>query len=474
MLLKRLKEFLKDASFYGLSQVLGRLVGFLLIPLYTKYLTPADYGIMTLLGFYTLFYLPLSHLGLQGAMFRYVGFSESEENEEVVFSTALTANLLIGVFFASISIIFIHYLEEILLHNTAYRLLLQITIVSSFFTSINAMGYSYLRIKRRVKLIFFLNLGSLLLNVGLNIYLIVFQGLGIQGAVIALLGSSILSFILLFGVAKIRFRFRFEKEMGKKMLNYGLPNVPGYVQAVIMMIFGQYMLNKMVSPTDLGFYAIAWKFSLPLQMLLGVTHNSWKAYKFDLNKKVKNDRSILGQFTTLMILGYCILYLLLALWGPDLLILFTASDFHQAAKYVPYLALIPLTNALYLVFGSFVSFGESQKLQPFIASTGMIVTVACSFWLIPIYTIKGVAIATALGWTIMSILAYFYGQFLFKVNFRLKYVLPLIILSVFCGCVLLDYQDAWPWKMSIIFLYLMVAVFTLKQVTNFQFKPTVA
>lgn len=474
MLVKRLKEFLKDASFYGLSQVLGRLVGFLLIPLYTKYLTPADYGILTLLGFYTLFYLPLSHLGMQGAMFRYVGFSESEENEEVVFSTALTVNLLVGLLFVCIAFIFIPYLEEILLHSTSYRFLLQLTIVSSFFTSINSMGYSFLRIKRRVKLIFFLNLSSLLLNVGLNIYLIVFLGLGIEGAVIAILGSTILSLILLLGVAKIKFRIRFEREMGKKMLNYGLPNVPGYVQAVIMMIFGQYMLNRMVSPADLGFYAVAWKFSLPLQMLLGITHNSWKAYKFDLNKKVQDDRSILGQFTTLMILGYCLLYLLIALWGPDLLISFTASDFHEAAKYVPYLALIPLANALYLVFGSFVSFGESQKLQPFIASSGMIVTVACSFWLIPLYTINGVAIATALGWAIMSILAYCYGQYLFKVNFRLKYVLPIITLSVFCGSVLLDYQDSWPWKIGVVFLHMMASLFVLKHVTSFQLKTALA
>ena len=54
-----------------MSSVIPRILGFLLVPLFTQYLTPKDYGIMTLLGFYTLFFSPISHLGLQGAMFSF-------------------------------------------------------------------------------------------------------------------------------------------------------------------------------------------------------------------------------------------------------------------------------------------------------------------------------------------------------------------------------------------------------------------
>ena len=147
MFLRSLKLFSHDAMFYGLSNVISKLIGFLLIPIYTIYLSPADYGVMTLLGFYTLLYNPLSHLGLQGAMFRYVGFAKSTEEEDTILSSAFKTNILISIFFTLVAIFLIIPIELFLLKSTNYTNLLYLTIIASFFSSISQMVYSFLRIK---------------------------------------------------------------------------------------------------------------------------------------------------------------------------------------------------------------------------------------------------------------------------------------------------------------------------------------
>lgn len=430
MLLNSLKSFSKDAFYFGASSIISRLVGFILIPVFTKYLTPEDYGIMTLLGFYTLFYSPISHMGFQGAMFRYVGFSKDLNEERSFMQTALFTTIIISSLISLLAYFCIDLINLLLFDTTKYNHLLFITLITSYFTSLSQIFYSYLRVKRKVKLIFRLSLVNLFCSVFFNVMLIVYFELGLTGAIYALLISSVFSFLLGLFFVNIKWNFKIHKNKLKKMARYGLPNVPAYLQAIIMVLFGQYYLGRNFSTENLGLYAIAWKFCLPLQLIMGIINNAWKAFKFDLFKNNKNNSTVLTYFPILMIFIYCVIFLLIVLWGGDFLILFTDIEFHSAAKYVPILALIPLFNAFYLTFGSYIAFGKSQTFQPFIAGIGLIFTIVLSLIFIPKYSIYGVGFSTASGWLIMSILAYFYGQYLFKIDFKIFKLLVFIVFII--------------------------------------------
>ena len=430
MLLNKLKSFSIDSLYYGMSSVISKLVGFLLVPLFTQFLSPKDYGVMTLLGFYTLFFSPISHLGIQGAMFRFVGFSKSKQEEDIILSSAFKIVVIISFFFTLLSIIFIKPLELFLVNSNDYTILLLTTVIFSFFSSLNQMLYSYLRIKRKVKKIFYLNMVKVLISVSLSIFLVVFVGLGLSGVVYSLLFTSIFSFILLLVNVKISLFNKIDFKYIKQMFNYGLPNVPKYIQAIIMGLFGQYYIGKYLSIEDLGLYAVAWKFCLPIVVVNSAILNSWNAYKFDLHKK-KSSKKVFSQFSNIFILIPCFVFLIISIWGGDLLIIFADQKFHSAAIYVPYLCLIPLFSSFYTTMSSYISFGENQSLNPYIGTTGLVVTVIASILLIPKLSIIGVAYATSLGWIAMSIFGYLYGQSIFKVNFQLSKNIILVFFVVF-------------------------------------------
>ena len=451
MLLSNIKSFSLDAFYYGASSIISRLVGFLLLPIFTRYLSPEDYGIMTLLGFYTLFYTPLSHLGLQGAMFRYVGFSKTINEENSYLKTAIISTILISSFFSIIAYLFIDTINYILFNSNKYSQLLFLTVLGSFFTSIAQMFYSYLRVKRKVKLIFRLSIVNLFISVSLNLLLIVYFQLGLNGAIYSILISAFISFILVCIFVKVGWDFRINKVKLIQMSKYGLPNVPAYLQAIIMVLFGQYFLGKFFSAEKLGLYAVAWKFCLPLQLIMGILNNAWKAYKFDLfRNNENNNKMVFTYFPMIMIFIYCIIFLIIALWGGEILMLITEESYHVSAKYVPILSLIPLFNAFYLVFGTYVAFGKSQKLQPFIATLGLIFTIIFSIILIPKYSIYGVGFSTAIGWLVMSVCAYFYGQSLFKIDFKLLNLIPFIISIIISGIILNYFFDNFLYKLTIL------------------------
>ena len=432
MLLNKLKSFSADTLYYGLSSVISRLVGFLLVPLFTRYLSPEDYGVMTLLGFYTLFFSPISNLGLQGAMFRYVGFSKTKEDEDIILSSAFKAVLVISSFFTLLSVILVKQLELFLVHSDDYTILMLVIIFFSFFSCLNQIMFSYLRIKRKVKKIFYINMFKILISVSLNIFLIVFVDLGLNGAVYSLLITSVTIFIILSIIVQIPLFLSIDFKYLKQMFNYGLPQVPKHLQVIIMALFGQYYISKYLSVSDLGLYAVAWKFCLPMVVVTSVILNSWNAFKFDLLKK-KSQKKIFSQFSNLFILISCFVFLIVCLWGGDLLILFTDPKFHSGAVYIPYLCLIPLFDFLYKSMSSYISFGKNQSLNPYIGTTGLVTTIIASIILIPKLSIIGVAYATSLGWFSMNIFGYLYGQSIFKVNFQLTKNIILIIFVIISG-----------------------------------------
>lgn len=433
MLVEKLKEFLKDAGFYGLSNVLGKLIGFFLIPLYTAYLSPDDYGVLTLLGFYALFYGPLSHLGLHGAMFRYVGLSSSEDEEAITTSTALKAVAIFSVLTTGISFLFLKSLESIFIDSTDYTNLFILTVLTAFFSSLAQFAIAYLRIKRKVKSIFWLNIGNLSFSVILNIILIVAFKLGLNGIVITNAIAALLFFIAVFAVSKLPIDFNFDWDMLKKLLRYGVPNVPHYLQSTVMIIFGQYYVGKTMSSSDLGLYAIAWKFCLPFQAVIGILQSSWSAYKFDLVKSSKDHGRIMSEMLFLMFVLFTVIFVFTSLGGKYLLEFMAAKEYYPASNLISILAIIPLTNGLYYILGSGVAFGKHQYYMPLISFAGAAVSVGAAVLFIPQLGAPGAAISSSLGWIAMTIGVFIYGQYLFKIEFRLNRLLSLTALNIAIG-----------------------------------------
>lgn len=416
-MLKKIKELLKDVSFYGLSQVLSQAISFLLLPLYTQYLSPSDYGILALLGIITSIFGPLSLLGINGALFRYVGGEKlSEQQEKVYISNAFIMVTLNTAVLLIVGVIFSAFLSDITFSSKEHTHLVRLSLLAGAIGSLTSIPLAVLRVKRKVKGIVILNTIGLVLNIGLTIYFVAFLKRGLLGAIEASIISNSLNLLpLLYFIKDVSLK-HIRKTNSKELLSYGLPNVPHYLMALAFAYYTSFSLNKLVSTDELGLYSMAQKFALPFSLLMNSVQSSWNAYKFEILKNDENARETFRKFSRYLIAIYFLVFAATVCGGGYLLNMATTKSYSVAATYIPSISFIVLANALYYVYGTGISFGKNQNFAPLISFSGLIAVVATNYFFITRFGINGAAISNALGWIVMATIVYFICEKLYHVG----------------------------------------------------------
>ena len=239
-----LGDLYKDSFIYGIAEFLQKAISFFLLPVYTRYLLPEDYGVLALLMIISTIFPAIASLGLPNAIFREV--SLKSKNKDEVFCVGFVAMFISSFLLVLICLSFSKIIIQGLVGSVdnEYIHLIKITIITSFFVCLHTIPKLFFRAQRRAKLTSVLNLIHVLISISISIVLVVYYDLKLYGVVYANLSSTIIStilnFIIVFKFIKIRFDFSFLK----RMLSYGLPIVPSRVQGFGMLYFGQYMINN--------------------------------------------------------------------------------------------------------------------------------------------------------------------------------------------------------------------------------------
>ena len=161
-----LKQLANQTAIYGLSSVIGRLLNYLLVPLYTRYFLPAEYGVVTEMYAYVAFLVVVLTYGMETAFFR---FSKKEINVKVVYSTILislliTSLIFVGLIFSSSSSI----AEWMGYHN--HKEYIEWFAIIIGLDAISAISFASLREQNRATRFVVIRLINIFVNIGLNIF----------------------------------------------------------------------------------------------------------------------------------------------------------------------------------------------------------------------------------------------------------------------------------------------------------------
>jgi len=97
-----IKFLLKHSSIYGLGSIIGQAIGFLLLPLYTRYLTPADYGVMALIDVARWMVGLIISLGIINALSRFYYEYEEQQKRNLVISSAYWIAFAVLIIFSPV------------------------------------------------------------------------------------------------------------------------------------------------------------------------------------------------------------------------------------------------------------------------------------------------------------------------------------------------------------------------------------
>lgn len=404
-MMKPVRDLLKHSSIYMIGQILTRMASVLLLPFYTHVLTPADYGVTAILDLTAAILTTLIAGGMNSAITRHHFDEDDERHADRVWWTALTMVTTV----CSVISLTMYLGRRILADVTLGPEITQgpwfytLTILTLWFGVIGMILDTYLRVRKWSGLFVAVSMCRLVLNIGLNIWLIVGCGLGVEGLLIGNLTATIAHTAALFVIyVRSRGGYAVDRMIGREMFRFAAPLVITAVTSMMMHEADRYLLRIWVSMDEVGIYSLAHKIGFAVNTLCLLPFMSiWHVAIYDIERMPDARdffRKVFGWFTSA--LG--ILMLGASLTVHPVLPWLTPDDYGSAID------LIAVILAGFYVFGLSFMFEVpallSRRTRLMIPGSiaGLVVNVGANILMIPVIGAWGAAWAGVLTYAAFS------------------------------------------------------------------------
>lgn len=388
------RQLAENLLVYAIGTFGTKILSFLIVPLYTYYISTSDMGIYDLLITTVSMLTPLVTFQIADAAYRWM--IRDEKTQECITSTykvliinSLIATALIALINTFYPIPYCAYFTAMLISSR----LLQTT-------------QKLLRGLRNQKLFAFSSIFFSFLYLSLNVLFIAVLKYGVEYLFVSQIVADAVTVILIF-IVEERIRFditaRMNLALTKEMLAYSIPLVPNLLNWWIMSASDRYVIGWFLGAAYNGIYAIAYKFPTLLQQVLGLFNTSWQ--DLSISENGKDGAYYSKVFRRLYVFSLSMIPFIIA--ASQLFIWITMSPaYHDAAKYVSFLVL----GTVFQVFSSFFGVGylkdKDTKKAAFTSIYGAAVNFGINILLIRYIGLYAAAISTFLGFFVMWLIRY--------------------------------------------------------------------
>lgn len=405
-----IKALGKQSLIYGIGTILTRLVTFLLLPLYTNVFAPEQYGVVSLAYAFTGFVIVFYRYGMDTALLKFY-IDADGANKKKYFTTIFSTQMVTSIIFSAVVFIMARLLAPIFLGGV-YEKLMQFVAIILFFDALRELPLLVLRANEKPKQFILLSLINVVLLMGLNIYLVVFLKLGIEGV---LIGNILASGIVLLATTPIiikNFRIRSVNSAAlKEVLKFGLPFLPAALFSMTMELSDRYLLEWLNDTASVGLYNAGNNFGkFGLLIVMGF-NMGWTPYFLRMGKE-KNAKELFAQITKyfLGIMGFFIV--LIALWIDSIVrfnirgVSFFGEDYWSSTQVVPIILLGYYFFGFYVLQLPGVFHTDRTKQIPIFRGTGAVLIILLNLMFIPLFGIMGEAYSKALANLGMAIIIF--------------------------------------------------------------------
>jgi O-antigen/teichoic acid export membrane protein len=285
--------------------MLNRLIGFLLLPLFTHHLTPEDYGVAAVLQIVSLLATPVFSLGL-GAAMAPCYFKESDPAaRRAVVGTSFFISLISVAVLTLLAFLFARPLTGAIL-DTPERsdlfLLAILTVVTSILTQPFTLA---LQFEERAKLYIVLSVSGTLLTAVLNILAVVGLRMGLQGWLAATLAGQVLQGLGFALAIMARGAIPVRKRLVRLLLLQGLPMVPSFAFLYVLQQGNRYFMEMLHGLGTLGIYTVGMSLGMVMSLFTTAFQNAWLPYFMRFVDKPRDEaEAIFGRVTSYYFLGF--------------------------------------------------------------------------------------------------------------------------------------------------------------------------
>ena len=436
-----IKKLAGQTAIYGLSSVIGRLLNYLLVPLYTRCFLPSEYGVVTEIYAYVAFLVVILTYGLETAFFR---FSKKEKNKEIVYSTSLISLIISSSVFMFLVFMNSSVISGWMGYGIENKYIEWFSIIIAI-DAISSISFAKLREEEKAVRFVIIRLIGIFINIVLNLYFILYKGLGIEYIFISNLISSSVT-ILLLTPEMLRSKFIFDSVLWKKMMLYAYPlliaGLAGITNETIDRILLKHLQVGLTPETisiELGLYGAFYKLSIIMTLFIQTFRFAAEPFFFTQHKK-KNDRKIYADVMKYFIIFMSVIFLATTIFY-DFVISFLGENYNEERGFlvVSILLLANLFLGIFFNLSIWYKLTEKTFFGAYLSIFGATITIIMNVILIPKIGFVGSAWATLVCYFSMAVCSYLLAKKHFPIPYELSKIL--LYLLIMLGIYFVVYTD---------------------------------
>ena len=429
----QIKQLSKHSIIFGIGDLLRGIAGFLLLPIYTRYLIPADYGRLELLNITLNILLIITTQEIGTAFFRTYAFADKDSKKSIteLVSTSYLYMAFSGLFISIILFLCSDKYSQLVFgeHNSS-NILIKILACTLFFAAINSIPFQLLRAELESLKYVSISILGFLTQCIFNIIFVVMLEMNIKGILLGnAIASSLITFMGYF-VLKKHLILKISKPLLKDLLSFGYPLILSGLSLWVLQMSDRFLIQKLASASEVGLYSMAARFSNVLTLLIITPFQvAWGAYSFQIAVKDEG-KKVISEIATYFFFLLSFFGFLIILWTPVVIKLIAEKSYWVAHKVVLPLVFTNILWGAFLIFIFGLYFVKGTKLIPVIVLLGAVVNVSLNFIVIPKFGMFGAAYSAVLSYFIMAILSYKISQRVFYIPFDKIRLLKIMIIFV--------------------------------------------
>jgi O-antigen/teichoic acid export membrane protein len=471
------EQQIKNSFIYLLPMVIGCILPFITLPIFTRILTTEDYGVLALAQAYAIFVNGLANFGMTAAYerdyFQYRG--NHLKMAQLLFSVLLFV-MLNFLLLAGLTYVFRGVLAEIIIGSVEYGNILFWAFCGQFFSSIISYYLTYFKNSEKATSFAGYTMAAAFINLAVSLLLVAYFRIGVIGIVYAQVCSGAVVFCILSYKFTASMPLSLSRSIFNKSLRIAYPLTPRIFFGVIGTQFNKYMIGLLATVGGVGIYSIGQRLSYIVFYFMTAIGNvfSPQVYKRMFDLKERGGKAI-GTYITPFCYISVFLALLVALFSEEVISILTPLSFHGATDIVTILSLY----YGFLFFGMLNGPQLIFKKKTHITSLLTVVSIGLNIGLSIPFILKwgaiGAAWAMLLSGLLSGMISFIVAQHYYKIYWEYSKIGAIFVIFFVCSILVILLRNfATPYEirlivksLSIIFYFYLGITFKIITVENY-------
>ena len=458
-----IKSLAQGTIIYGFANVSIKLIGIILIPIYTNYdyLSKSDFGVLGIIDITFQVTVIIFGLSLAQSLARWYFDPEHNHAQKSMFFTVTMINVIICVVSFALIFIFSAHISQLLFKTSQYSKLIWIMFAGSSVNIISGTSMMLLRLQEKAIRYSTVSISKLFITLLLTILFVVSFHKSVLGVYQAILIGEVSGFLMLLPFILKNAEIKFEYARLVQMLKYGLPLMLASVSTVLLNTFDRYTLNYLTNLDVVGTYTLGFRIANTIKVVV-ITSIQLSLIPI-LFKKIgdPDHKSFIAKSMNYSAFLVMLIIVFLSEFSLEIVkVLASNRSYWEAANIIPILSFA----MIFVIMKENVLIGlqitkSSTTMGVLIAITALF-NLGLNVLLIPVFGIYGASVSTLVSQMLMFILFYYVAQKHFAVPYEMRNLLKLIFTGIALFLVSLVSKD-WTLVYRLVFKTFLILLFPI-------------